>query len=392
MRLSVKWFLWFSAIGLYAMFLGGIFYYNLFKWTFDEKLKQEVVDMVRLYAPTLINGLSRNQSVITMEEFTTIDKVAKDERVAALLYLNKYGEVRWFKDPKYLTWTFEQFTKEVQLPTDSIEQAWFAKSPIILPVPNMPLYDIAIPLSLRGDKLGVLNLQVTREGVVKVINRAMRKYAIGAIGVLLLLGIPLYFFLHQFVINPLLGLRDAVEGISFKTLELKFPLRADEIGDVANVFNLFLAKVKTEIDTAEVKEKQRGASEARWWQSILMAIVSKSHRAIVVDEDNSVLYTNFPIAGNATQDGKMHLLDVIDSQQQEVLRLVGVALDRPNQIVEADTTFRGEPCHVKAVHLEEEGELRRTLILFEPKHSTQASKDSAWSHARSAAPPKTKAG
>jgi hypothetical protein len=215
--------------------------------------------------------------------------------------------------------------------------------------------------------LGFLNLQVSREGVVKVISKAMNKYAVGAIGVLLLLGIPLYFFLHHFVINPLLGLRDAVESISFKSLELKFPPRSDEIGEVASVLALFLAKVKAELANTMVREKQRGAAEARWWQSILMAIVSKNHRAIVVDEDNSVLYTNFPVTAPVTAEGKLHLLDVIDSQQQDVLRLVGVALDRPNQLVEGDTTFRSEPCHVKAVHLEEEGELRRTLILFEPK-------------------------
>ncbi|MBI5631046.1 MAG: hypothetical protein HY921_09195 [Elusimicrobia bacterium] len=366
MRLSSKWFLWFAGIGVYVMFLGGIFYYNLFKWTFDEKLKQESIDMVRLYAPTLINGLSRNQSAISMDEFDTVTRFSKDDRVAALLYLNKYGEVRWFRDPSEITKTFDEFTKRIALPTDAIEQAWLSKSPVIRAVPNLPMYDIAIPLALRGDVLGVLNIQVSRAGVVKVINKAMNKYAIGAVGVLLLLGIPLYFFLHHFVINPLLSLRDAVEAISFKTLELKYPPRNDEIGEVAGIFSVFLSKVKAEIANAMVKEKQRGAAEARWWQSILMAIVSKNHRAIVVDEDNTVLYTNFAVTGTVAE-AKLHLLDVIDSQQQDVLRLVGVALDRPNQLVEADTTFRSEPCHVKAVHLEEEGELRRTLILFEPK-------------------------
>jgi len=136
---------------------------------------------------------------------------------------------------------------------------------------------------------------------------------------------------------------------------------------VVGVLNVFLSKVKAETASHQSREKQRGQAEARWWQSILMAVVSKNHRAVVVDEDNSVLYTNFPLAGTAAGDGKLHLLDVIDSQQQDVLRLVGVALDRPNQLVEADTIFRAEPCHVKAVHLEEEGELRRTLIIFEPK-------------------------
>ncbi len=367
MRLSAKWFLWFTGIGIYVMFLGGIFYYNLFKWTFDEKLKQESIDMVRLYAPTLIEGLSRNQGAITMAEFDTVTRFSKDDRVASLLYLNKYGEVRWFKDPSMITKTFDDFRSQVNLPTDAIEQAWLSKTPIVRAVPNLPLYDIAIPLALRGDVLGVLDMQVSREGVVKVINKAMNKYAIGAVGVLLLLGIPLYFFLHHFVINPLMNLRDAIESISFKSLDLKFASPNDEIGELSGVIGIFLSKVKAEIANSMVKEKQRGVAEARWWESILRAVVSKNHRAIVVDEDNTVLYTNFPLTGTVTTDGKMHLLDVIDSQQQDVLRLVSVALDNPNQVKEADTMFRSEPCHVKAVHLDEDGETKRTLILFEPK-------------------------
>src|SRR3989338_4812713 len=103
MKLAAKWFLWFTGIGVYVMFLGGIFYYNLFKWTFDESLKQDALEMVRTHASKLINGLSRNQSAISMDEYDTITHFSKDERVASLLYLNKYGEVRWFKDPSKIT-------------------------------------------------------------------------------------------------------------------------------------------------------------------------------------------------------------------------------------------------------------------------------------------------
>lgn len=369
MKLAGKWFLWFTGIGIYVMFLGGIFYYNLFKWTFDEKLKQEAIDMVRLYAPSLLNGLSRNQGAISMDEYDTITRVSKDDRVAWLLYLNKYGEVRWFKDPSKITMSFDMFQKEVTLPTDAIEQALLSKSPMVRAVPNLPLYDIAIPLALRGEVLGILSMQISREGVVKVINKAMKKYVVGAIGVLLLMGIPLYFFLHHFVINPLLALRDSLEAISFKNLEFKFPPRQDEIGELAGVLGLFLAKVHTEIANSKVKEKQRGAAELRWWQAIFAAIVPKNHHAIIVDEDNSVIYNNFSVGTTLTAGGKMHLLDVIDTQQQDVLRLVGVALERPNQMVETDTTFRSQACHVRAVHLDVEGELRRTLILFEPKQA-----------------------
>ena len=44
----------------------------------------------------------------------------------------------------------------------------------------------------------------------------MRKYAVGAVGVLLL-GIRC-IFLHHFVLNPLLNLRDAIEGIRLRRL------------------------------------------------------------------------------------------------------------------------------------------------------------------------------
>ncbi len=386
MSISSKWFLWFTAIGIYVMFLGGIFYYNLFKWTFDQKLKQETLDMVHLYAPTLVRGLSHDQSVISIDELDTITRIASDRRVAALVYLNKYGEIRWFKDPSKITESFDEFAKEVTLPTDAIAKAWQTKSPVILPVPNLPLYDIAIPLSYEGRALGILDLQVSRETAVTVINNAMTKYAVGAVGVLLLLGVPLYFFLHRWILIPLFNLREAVESVSFKTFELKFPARADEIGDVAEALKLFLFKVKGEMSTVKVRESQRGVSEARWWRSILFAVVPKNYHAIVVDEDNSVLYTNFqmPVVsgipgiedkGNKSV-AKPHLLDVIDTQQQEVLRLIGIALDRPNQVVEADTIFKSEPCHVKAIHLEEEGELRRTLVLFEPKNPRLAASPS----------------
>src|SRR5579859_6512132 len=118
MRLSAKWFLWFTGIGVYVMFLGGIFYYNLFKWTFDEKLKQEAIDMVRLYAPTLIEGLNRNPSAITFPEMDTVTRFSKDDRVASLLYLNKFGDVRFFRDPSMMSKSFDEFTKQVSLPTD----------------------------------------------------------------------------------------------------------------------------------------------------------------------------------------------------------------------------------------------------------------------------------
>ena len=228
MKLAMKWFLWYLCIGVYVMFLGGIFYYNLFKWTFDEKLKQQAIDLVKVHAFQLIKGLSTRQSAITMDEFDVISNaLAKDERVASLVYLNRYGEVRWFKDSSMIGKTFDEFQQAVPIPTNAIEQAYVSKTPKVRAVPDQPFYEIAIPLAVRGEVVGIVDMQVSRAGVNQVIAQAMNKYVLGAAGVLFLLGIPLYFFLHHFVLSPLHNLRDAVEAISFKNLELKFQPRKD---------------------------------------------------------------------------------------------------------------------------------------------------------------------
>jgi HAMP domain-containing protein len=370
-RLATKWFFWYLTIGVYVMVLGGVFYYNLFRWTFDEKLKQEAIDLVKTQAYQLIRGLSEQKSAIKMEEYQIVSEgIAKDDRIAFLVYFNESMEVRWFKDGNKIGQRIDEFAASIPFPTDAVAQALQSKTPKVRAVPGQPLYEIAIPLAVHGDLVGLVDMQVSRQGVREVISLAMRKYVLGAVGVLFLLGIPLFFFLHHFVLQPLLHLRDAIEAISFKNLDLKFPQRQDEIGEVASVVSVFLQKVKADRANTMVREKQRGVAEQRWWQSILTTIVAKAHRAIVVDEDNTVLYTNFPVSASIDPNVRRHLLDVIDSQQQDVLRLVGVALDRPNQVVETDTLFRQEPCHVRAVHLEEEGELRRTLILFEPKKAS----------------------
>ncbi|MBI4051901.1 MAG: hypothetical protein HY400_05290 [Elusimicrobia bacterium] len=370
MGIKSKWIFWFTCIGIYVMFLGGIFYYNLFKWTFDEKLKSESIEMVRVYAPTLLKGLQRNLRAVTLDELDIMAALSKDDRVTSLLYLNKYGEIRWHKDASLLALSFDEYRKRVGVPTNVIEQAYLSKSPKVKAIPNQSAYDIAIPLSVRGEVIGIANVQISREKAEKIIQSAMGKYVIGAIGVLFLMGIPLFFFLNHFVLGPLSALRDAIETISLKGLDLKFASRKDEIGELAEVVRLFLHKVKGELSGVQGKETQREAAEQHWWDKLIAAIVGSHQKAIVVDEDNNVLHTNFPLRAPVSASTKLHLLDVVDSQQQDLLRLVGMALDRPNELVEGETVFKAEPCHVRILHLKGQGDIKRTLILFEPKRIT----------------------
>ena len=274
--------------------------------------------------------------------------------------------MRWHKESRFIGVPWDEFQKTVPPPTDAIKQAYDSKMPKTRQVPNEPLYEIAIPFSVRGDIIGIIDLLVSRAGAKVLIGSAMRKYVFGALGVLFLLGLPLYFFFHHYVISPMDALRDSVESISLKNFDLRFPERYDEIGDLASAISSLLGKMKTEVDSISNRDKKYKEAEQKWWRSLLGIIVPACNYVIVVDENNNILYANFELAG-AKDSGHIHLLDVVESQQQTLLRLVGQAFETPDQSVEGETVFKNQTLNVKVLHIGESSGINRTLILFYPK-------------------------
>ena len=368
MRLTVKWLLWFVSIGIYVMCLGGFFYYNLFKWTFDEKLKQDILDTVKVYAPTVRNGLLSRPRALTLDEYDIMTSLSKDERVISVLYLNRQGIVRWYKEARFIGVPWDEFQKTVPPLTDAIKQAYDSKMPKSRQVANEPFYEIAIPFSVRGEIIGIVDLLVSRAGAKVLIGSAMRKYIFGALGVLFLLGLPLYFFFHHYVVSPMGVLRDSIEAVSLNNLDLRFAAKSDEIGDIAGSISRLIAKMKTEMDSSSSRDAKYKEGEQKWWRSLLDLIVPAGNYVIVVDENNGILHANFPLVGG--KDSKnIHLLDVVDSQQQSLLRLVGQAFEAPDQVAEGETFFKNQNMNVKVLHVGDASGISRTLILFRPAAS-----------------------
>ena len=368
MRLTMRWLLWFVGIGVYVMFLGGVFYYNLFKWTFDEKLKLDIIETVKVYAPTLRVGLLNSPKAISFEEYDILQSLTKDERITSLLYLSRQGTVRWHKDARFIGATWDDFKVQQPPLTDAIAQAYLSKMPKTRQVSGEPFYEIAIPFSIRQEIIGIMDLLVSRAGAEVLIGAAMRKYVFGAIGVLFLLGLPLYFFLYHYVTAPMEALRDSVEGVSLKNFDLRFPARGDELGDLAASVTRLMGKMKTEMEGVSKRDITYREAEQRWWRSLLNVIVPAANYVIVVDENNNILYANFELASGI--DAKnIHLLDVVDSQQQTLLRLVGQAFETPDRQVEGETVFKNQNFNVKVLHVGQTAETNRTLIVFYPKSS-----------------------
>ena len=371
MRLSMKWLLWFLGVGVYVMVLGGVFYYNLFKWTFDEKLKQDAIETVKRSAVTMRNGLLNNPKTITFEEYDVMMALAKDERITSVIYLSRQGTVRWHKESRFMGIPWDEFKAQVPPPTDAINQAYLSKSAKVRQVSGEPFYEVAIPLTVRGEIIGIISLMVSRAGAEVLIGSAMRKYIFGAIGVLFLLGLPLYFFLHHYVLSPMDLLRERVEGISFKSFELGFPDRSDEIGELAGSITRLMGKMKAETEGISNRDRTYKEAEQRWWRSLLGMTVPSTNYVIVVDENNNILYANFELG--AGMDAKnIHLLDVVDSQQQTLLRLVGQAFEAPDKMVEGEAVFKNRNQNVRILHVGQTAETNRTLILFSPRAENNA--------------------
>lgn len=365
MKLTTKWLMWFIGIGLYVMSLGGVFYYHLFKWTFDEKLKLDIIDTIKVYAPSLREGLLKNPRVITFEEYGIMETLSKDERITSVIYLNKSGTIRWYREARFINVAWDEFSKTVSTLTDALGQAMQAKTPKVRPVPKQPFYEIAIPLTVNNDIVGIIDLLVSRASSDILVSSAMKKYVFGALGVLFLLGLPFYFFFHHYVISPLEILSEAIDTISFKNFEIRFPAKNDEIGMVADSVSRFLGKIKGEIENVSQKSQKYKEAEEKWWRAILMTVIPLDQYVIIVDENNNILYANFELQGVDSKN--IHLLDVVDSQQQNLLRLVGQSFDSPGNVIEGETFFKGKNFIVKIIHIGESAEISRTLILFIPK-------------------------
>ena len=88
MKLTAKWTLWFVLVSLYAAVIGGLFYYNMFKFVFDKKLQNEMVEMVRFRAPLLVSSLSaRPRSDATFPEAEVMKAWKRnDTRIKNLVY------------------------------------------------------------------------------------------------------------------------------------------------------------------------------------------------------------------------------------------------------------------------------------------------------------------
>lgn len=368
MKLTSKWILWFVLVTVYAAMIGGLFYYNLFKFVFDKKLQNEMVEMVRYRAPSLVQWLaSRPKGEATFREAEVMKGLTRnDDRIKSLIYLNYDGSVRWHENTQFLRMSYSDYNNSVGFDTNAVVQAIRDRLPRAIMFGNGNYYDMAIPLLAKDNVVaGVVNVTVSREAAKKLIHASMIRYAFGVVIMILLIGGVLYLFLLLKIIRPLQLLKDSVDAVSFNNPTLSFPPRNDEIGDVAQSVSVLLDKIQEEHKQLENQEKAAEGKEQVWWASILEAMTPKGTRAMVLDEDNNILFANFELP--STDKDKVHLLDVFDSRQQAIIQVVGEALESPAKVLHSSMVDNDVKYIVKAVQLPDETGKNRVVLVLEPE-------------------------
>jgi HAMP domain-containing protein len=285
-----------------------------------------------------------------------------------VVYVGRNNRIRWHKEARFMGIPFDEFNAQIPFLTGAMNEAIMAKAHRARAVSGQPLFELAVPFTLRGEIIGIMALTVTKAGAQGLVASAMSKYMVGAVLTLFLLGLPLYFFFIHYVTAPIEALRERVRYVSLRNPELRVPERSGEIGSLGAEFSAMAEKMRKELEENSRRAEESSETEGLWWRSLLGAIVPGSNYALVVNQDNNVLYANFDL-GRAGETGAVHLLDLVDNRQQALLRLASEALEAPGRVLEGEAVFRDKDMNAKILHIGSSPETGRTLILFQPKNA-----------------------
>ena len=113
---------------------------------------------------SLLSGLKRSQSAITLREFDIVGRLAKDKRVRDIVYFNRAGDVRWAKESERWSEPLEQYRKHAAAWAASIDAALKSRAAIIV-AGDKGLFEVAMPLVSEGQLQGVLEIQADSKGL-----------------------------------------------------------------------------------------------------------------------------------------------------------------------------------------------------------------------------------
>lgn len=119
------------------------------------------------------------------------------------------------------------------------------------------LYDIAVPIRMRGLPIGAVRLGISRAPVDRVLWEQTLK-VLGVLFLLMLLGIGGIWRFSRRMVQPIQRLRDSAQAVQAGDLTRRVTVdRPDEIGELAAAFNAMTAELARSHTELERKEEMR---------------------------------------------------------------------------------------------------------------------------------------
>ncbi|MCX5795189.1 MAG: tetratricopeptide repeat protein [Elusimicrobia bacterium] len=130
-----------------------------------RRLTGEATRWRGIYGAVLAAGLKEDASAITPPEREIMGRVARSPGVAAVVYLNRYGQVRWSEDPELISLPLEEYQKRTGAVLQAAAEVMTSTAARVRQAPDAPVYEAAIPIVAEGATQGVLDLWVRRDGL-----------------------------------------------------------------------------------------------------------------------------------------------------------------------------------------------------------------------------------
>ncbi|MBI4736790.1 MAG: HAMP domain-containing protein [candidate division NC10 bacterium] len=119
------------------------------------------------------------------------------------------------------------------------------------------LYDVAVPIRMRGLPVGAVRLGMSRAGVDQML-RDLALKVLAVLFVLMLVGIGSIWRFSRRMVHPIQRLRDSARAVQAGDLSQRVAVdRADEIGQLALAFNAMTTELARSHDELARKEQMR---------------------------------------------------------------------------------------------------------------------------------------
>lgn len=184
-----------------------------------------------------------------------------EDRIAYAMILDMHGRILAHSEPGRVHTTLGDPRTQAALTTSE---------PSVAPLSGSNgerLYDVAVPIRMRGLPIGAVRLGLPRASVDRVLWGQTLK-VLGVLFLLMLVGIGSIWRFSRGMVRPIRRLRDSAQAVQAGDLTRRVPVdRRDEIGELAGAFNAMTA----ELDRSRTELAEKEAMRARLLDQVITA-------------------------------------------------------------------------------------------------------------------------